>query len=251
MRLFAIVWGALSLSLSANVMAQGSASLELVQLNACRSINSFLLMRGEGVQDADVATFEQDLQGLTASFEHLPPDQHSALAPSYQYLLSVLAEGRRYGPHEDDMPWRYPSELGQALLTFLEAADQRSAELSDPLLHTALKLEFLALQYSALAYFGYLDVNPLRGERYVNQNETVLLPELDAEMAHALPLMEQRQPQQASRLQANWSYVRAALGDFNSGKSGRVGNSGKPLAPLVTSRHARYLTEQLQRMAAP
>ncbi|MBC9248863.1 hypothetical protein A9179_01105 [Pseudomonas alcaligenes] len=245
MRRFPLSLAGLWLALFILQPAQAEAQLELLQLSACRTTNSFMLLRGEGLQPEHQQRYDGDRAALQAAFAQLAPDNQQALQQPYQQLLASLAEGQTFGPREDDLPWQYPGQLSRALVGLLEAAEARDGQTPETPLGTALKLEYLATQYVGQAYLGYFEITPSPDAHYVNQSGEQLLASLDNEMGQAMPLLEQQIPGQERRVQADWRYLRAALGDFDNAGRARLGRSGKPLVPLVISRHARSLSERL------
>lgn len=245
MRRFPLSLAHLGLALLIQFPAQAEPLLEQLQLSACRTTNSFMLVRGEGLQPSHQQRFEQDQAALQNAFAQLPADSQQALQQPFLQLQVSLAEGQTFGPREDDLPWQYPGQLSRALVALLEAADARAPQTQAAPLSTALKLEFLATLYVGQAYLGYFEITPSPDARYTNQSGEQLLLTLDSEMSQALPQLEQQAPGQERKVQADWRYLRAALADFDSAGRARLGHSGKPLVPLVVSRYARSLSERL------
>lgn len=245
MRRLPLSLASLVLALLIHMPAQATAQLELLQLAACRTTNSFMLLRGEGQQPSHRQRFEQDRAALQAAFTQLSAERRQALKLPYQQLLERLAAGQGFGPSEDDLPWHYPEQLSRALIQLLEAATAQEGTPLDSPLGTALKLEFLATLYLGQAYLGYFDVTPTPDAHYPNQSGEQVLATLDREMSHSLPLLERQASTQARKVQAEWRYLRAALADFDSAGRARLGYSGKPLVPLVVSRYSRHLSERL------
>ena len=239
----------LALALLIHLPAQAAASLERLQLAACRTTSSFLLLRGEGQQSGHRHALTEQRAGLQSAFDELPAPLRERLLPPYQHLLERLDTGLTYGPREDDLPWQYPEQLSRALVTLLEQAEAMPKSPRPSALHSAVKLEYFAALYAGQAYLGYFDVTPTPDARYPNQSGEQLLASLDQEMRQHLPRLAQGGPEQARRAQAEWRYLRAALADFDSAGRARLGHSGKPLVPLMVSRYSRNLSERLLTLA--
>lgn len=250
MRVLRLLLIGCALVLSLPLQAQGNVQLELLQLHACRSVGSFLSLRGEGLQPEHQQVLRRDTEQLQASFAAIDPAQHESLQQPYARLLASLEEGLSYGPSEDDLPWRYPEQLSRALVDLLRAADGLDGDRHDASLLSAIKLELLATQYAAQAYLGYFEATPGADGSYVSQGEQQLLAELDTSMAQLLPLMAASAADQGRRASADWRYLRMALGDFDRAGRARLGRSGRPLAPLMVGRHARGMSERLVQLAA-
>lgn len=238
-----------ALVLSLPLQAQGNVQLELLQLNACRSVGSFLSLRGEGLQPEHLQVLLRDTEQLQASFAAIDPAQHESLRQPYARLLASLEEGLSYGPSEDDLPWRYPEQLSRALVDLLRAADGLDEGSHGGPLMSAIKLELLGAQYAAQAYLGYFEATPGADGSYLSLGEQQLLVELDTAMAVALPQLAQSSPDQGRRAQADWRYLRMALDDFDRAGRARLGRSGRPLAPLMVGRHTRGMSERLVQLA--
>lgn len=249
MRAFRLLLIGCALLLSLPLQAQDNVQLELLQLHACRSVGSFLSLRGEGLQPEHLQALRRDTEQLRASFAAIDPVRHESLLQPYVRLRASLEEGLSYGPSEDDLPWRYPEQLSRALVDLLRAADGLSAGQHDGPLLSAIKLELLATQYAAQAHLGYFEATPGADGSYVSQGEQQLLAELDAAMAQLLPLMAASAADQGRRASADWRYLRMALGDFDRAGRARLGRSGRPLAPLMVGRHARGMSERLVQLA--
>jgi hypothetical protein len=239
----------LGVLLALPVQARENPELELLQINACRTVSSFLSLRGEGPQSELQARLEHDRALLQAGFDGLGTAWREPLGAPYAELLARLDEGLGYGPAEDDLPWRYPGELSRALVDLLKVAEQLDEGDADPLLMSALQLELLNTEYAALAYLGYFEATRDADRFNPSKSEQQLLRELDDGMAAALPLLGQTGADQGRRAQADWRYLRMALSDFDSNGRARLGRSGKPLAPLMVGRHARGMSERLLQLA--
>ena len=222
-----------------------AAPLERLQLAACRTTSSFMLLRGEGQQMGHLQRFEQERAGLQNAYLQLPPEQRQRLQPLYLQLLERLEQGLAFGPREDDLPWQYPEQLSRALVALLETASTTSEQPAGAPLRSALTLEFFTSLYLGQAYLGYFDITPAPDARFPNQSGEQLLANLDQDMQHQLPAMQQQTPAEARKVQAEWRYLRAALADFDSAGRARLGHSGKPLVPLVVSRYSRNLSDRL------
>lgn len=247
MRRFPLPLASLLLALLIHLPAQAAASLELLQLTACRSTSSLMLLRGEGQQADHRQRFAQDHAALQSAFARLPAESRQALLQPYQQLLERLDEGLQFGPHEDDLPWHYPEQLSRSLVLLLQAA----AAMAPQQPGTALQLEFLATLYLGQAYLGYFGVTPAPAAPFPNQSGEQLLANLADDMQLSLPLLAQQAPTQARKVQAEWRYLHRALADFDSAGRARLGRSGKPLVPLVVSRYSRNLGERLLALHRP
>lgn len=249
MRAFCLLLIGCALLLSLPARAEGHVPLELLQLQACRSVGSFLSLRGEGLQSMHLQVFERDTESLRASFEALDASMRSSLQAPYSHLLARLDEGLTYGPSEDDLPWRYPEQLSRALVDLLKAAEALDGGGQEGVRMSAVKLELLNAQYAAQAYLGYFEATPGADDSYVSKGELQLLAELDAVMEQVLPQLAQSAPDAGRRARADWRYLRMALGDFDRAGRARLGRSGRPLAPLMVGRHTRGMSERLVQLA--
>ncbi len=127
--------------------------VERAQIQATRATSSLMLVRGEGFQQAHLQRLEEDLQALGQAMQALVPDE--TLRRRHQALVDQLRQGVDFGPGEENMPWRYPEALSQALRDFLTGLrahpDATPAEL-------AAKIEYLSVQYLSRAYFGNFEI---------------------------------------------------------------------------------------------
>ena len=222
-----------------------AAALERLQLAACRTTSSFMMLRGEGQQASHRQRFEQEHAGLQNAYLQLTPEQRQVLQQPYLQLLARFDQGLGFGPREDDLPWQYPEQLSRALVTLLETASSAGEQPAPSPLRSALTLEFFTSLYLGQAYLGYFDITPAPDARFPNQSGEQLLASLDQDMQHQLPALQQQSPTEARKVQAEWRYLRAALADFDSAGRARLGHSGKPLVPLVVSRYSHSLSERL------
>ena len=242
---FSLPLACLVLALLVHLPARAAVQLEWLQLAACRTTGSLMLLRGEGLQAAHRQAFEQQRDGLQNAYAQLPVDARQRLHQPYRQLLESLAAGLSFGPREDDLPWQYPEQLSRALVTLLERADALQQGPRQSPLGTALRLEYFATLYLGQAYLGYFDITPGPEARYPNQSGEQLLASLDQDLRRSLPLLDRPGLDRARKAQAEWAYLRAALADFDSAGRARLGHSGKPLVPLVVSRYSRNLSERL------
>ncbi|WP_342246227.1 hypothetical protein [Pseudomonas sp. OTU5201] len=228
----------LLLGLALPAPATELAPLELAQVHACRATSSLLLFRGEGFQDAHSTRMRDDLKALDAAFQRIAEPSED-LRKTRDTLVTQLDRGVSFGHKEEDVPWRYPQELAKALRDFLIAARiQAGAAGGEDL---PAKVEYLNVQYLSRAYIGTFEIARENGDTYIGQDERLLLPDIDQELA---PLDDKADPAVA-KLKTRWSFLKAALSDMNSQSSALVSASGRPYAPMVVDRHARSMSRQL------
>ena len=210
-------------------------SVERAQIQATRATSSLMLIRGEGFQKNHLQRLEEDLQALGQAMQALAPDQ--SLHLRHQALVEQLNQGVAFGPGEENMPWRYPEALSQALRDFLMALrahpDATPAEL-------AAKIEYLGTQYLARSYFGAFEIAREQPNTYLGQDERALVPAIDKEVEE----LASQNPQVGDKLKVRWNYLRNAFIDMNSLSNAQVSQSGRPFAPLAIDRHTRALSEQ-------
>ncbi|WP_263145907.1 hypothetical protein [Pseudomonas sp. RIT-PI-AD] len=211
--------------------------LEHVQLQACRATSSLLLYRGEGFQEAHAARLQADIAALDQALDALAADG-AELRQKEQTLVSQLRRGVSFGHKEDDMPWRYPQELGKALRDTLVAA--RAASHGPAGDELPVQVEYLAVQYLSRAYIGSFETAREQTDNYIGQDERQLVPAIDAEMAQR----QARNDPLSAKLQTRWNYLRTAFSDMNSQTTALVSASGRPFAPTTVDRHARSLSTQ-------
>ncbi|HLV16656.1 MAG TPA: hypothetical protein VKY70_04245 [Pseudomonas sp.] len=209
--------------------------IERAQIQATRATSSLMLVRGEGFQKAHLQRLEEDLRALDQAVRALAPDE--SLRLRHQALVDQLRQGVAFGPGEENMPWRYPEALSQALRDFLTALrahpDATPAEL-------AAKIEYLSVQYLSRAYFGNFEIAREQPNTYLGQDERVLVPAIDQEVDS----LAAQNPELGDRLKIRWNYLRSAFIDMNSQSNALVSQSGRPFAPLAIDRHTRNLSEQ-------
>ena len=209
--------------------------VERAQIQATRATSSLMLVRGEGFQKAHLQRLEEDLQALGQAMQALVPDE--TLRRRHQALVDQLRQGVDFGPGEENMPWRYPEALSQALRDFLTGLrahpDATPAEL-------AAKIEYLSVQYLSRAYFGNFEIAREQPNAYLGQDERTLVPAIDKEVE----TLAGQNPELGDKLKTRWNYLRNAFMDMNSQSTAMVSLSGRPFAPLAVDRHTRNLSEQ-------
>lgn len=210
-------------------------AVERVQIQATRATSSLMLVRGEGFQPDHLQRLKEDLQALEKAVLLLGPDE--SLRLRYLALMEQIHEGVAFGPGEENMPWRYPEALSQALRDFLQAL--RAHPQATPA-ELAAKIEYLAVQYLARAYFGAFEIAREQPNTYLGQDERTLVPAIDEE----LTALAAHKPDEARQLRVRWNYLRNAFVDMNSQSTAMVSLSGRPFAPLAVDRHTRALSEQ-------
>ncbi|TRX74599.1 hypothetical protein [Pseudomonas mangiferae] len=220
----------------APAQAAAPAPLERLQVHACRAVSSLLLFRGEGFQPGHASRVETDIAALDRALAEVPAASDD-LRQKEQLLVAELRRGLAFGHREEDLPWRYPQELGKALRDTLGAA---RAPGEGPREELPVKVEYLAVQYLSRAYIGSFETAREHTDTYIGQDERQLVPAIDAELAQ----LQSRNDPMAARLQARWNYLKTALSDMNSQTTALVSASGRPFAPITVDRHARALSAQ-------
>lgn len=207
---------------------------EMVQVHASRATSSLMLLRGEGFQTRHMEILEADLNALNQAIAELPGSNDN-LKKAHEELVKQIRLGVSFGPNEEDMPWRYPSELSQSLVALLtevrKLAEPGSSEL-------AARVEYLGVQYISRSYLGSFEIARENPEVYVGQDERKIVPAVDEELKKLSP---QGNPE-LSKLTARWDYLRAAMIDLNSVNNNLQSISGRPFAPLTIYRHTRSFT---------
>lgn len=231
----------LFVGLSPLAFAEAVSPQEQVQVHASRATSSLMLLRGEGFQKVHQQRLEADLAALSGAMQSLPQGS-AALSSSHQALVTQLRNGVSYGPGEDNVPWRFPEDLSRALRDFLSAA--RALPGAQGHSELAAKVEYLAVQYLARSYLGNFEIAREQPDTYLGQDERLLLPAIDAELA----ALDAKANPQLSKLRTRWGYLRAALADMNSQSNALASVSGRPFAPITVDRHARALTTQWMAM---
>lgn len=227
-------------SLSPLAFAEAVSPQEQVQVYASRATSSLLLLRGEGFQKSHQARLETDIQALAAALQSLPQPS-ATLQSTHLELVTQLRRGVSFGPAEDNVPWGYPQDLSKALRDFLHAARQQPREGDSEL---SAKIEYLAVQYLSRAYIGTFEIAREQPDTYLGQDERLLVPAVDAELA---ALDDEANPAIA-KLKVRWGYLKAALSDMNSQSNTLASVSGRPFAPITVDRHSRALTKQWMAM---
>ena len=238
----AFVWTlGLLAGLSPITFAEAITPQEQIQVNASRATSSLLLLRGEGFQKVHLQRLEADLAALAADMQGMK--DNAELNQAHQALVTQLRNGVSYGPGDEHVPWRYPEDLSRSLRDFLAIARTLPRAQGDDS-ELAAKIEYLGVQYLARSYMGTFEIAREQPDTYLGQDERLLLPAIDAQLA---PLDEKKDPQVA-KLKTRWGYLRAALADMNSKSSALISVSGRPFAPITVDRHTRALTTQWMAM---
>ena len=226
--------------LSPLAFAEAVSPQEQVQVYASRATSSLLLLRGEGFQKSHQARLESDIQALAAALQSLPQSS-AALQSAHLELVTQLRRGVSFGPGEDDVPWGYPQDLSKALRDFLHAVRQQPGDSDSEL---SAKVEYLAVQYLSRAYIGTFEIAREQPDTYLGQDERLLVPAVDAELA----ALDDKANPAIGKLKVRWGYLKAALSDMNSQSNALQSVSGRPFAPITVDRHSRALTKQWMAM---
>lgn len=222
--------------LSPMVLAEAVTTQEQVQVHASRATSSLMLLRGEGFQKSHQARLDNDIQALAAAVQGLPQPSDE-LRSTHLALVTQLRLGVSFGPNEDDVPWGYPQDLSKALRDFLHAARQQPREGDSEL---SAKVEYLAVQYLSRSYLGTFEIAREQPETYLGQDERLLVPAVDQELA----ALDEKAHPDIGKLKVRWEYLKAALSDMNSKSNTLESVSGRPFAPITVDRHSRALTRQ-------
>ncbi|WP_371231711.1 hypothetical protein ACAW63_03445 [Pseudomonas sp. QE6] len=238
-------FGLLALSAQANLPSD-ELQLQTLQVYTCRSINSLLLLRGEGFQEEHAAQLEKDLATLDQAVKTYPKSDE-ALKKAHTAFVTQIRNGVSYGPKEEDLPWRYNQELSRAvrdLLSQIERFVPASADANQiPLWQLPVRVEFLATQYLGRAYLSGLELAREQSQEYLGQDERVLVPLL-SQRIEQLPDSDA-----TKKLRTRWEYLSKALQDMNSRSNTVVSASGRPWAPIIVERNARAVSGQLMQLS--
>nr|WP_294973679.1 hypothetical protein [uncultured Pseudomonas sp.] len=238
-------FGLLALSAHANLPSD-ELQVQTLQVYTCRSINSLLLLRGEGFQENHAAKLEKDLATLDQAIRTYPRSDE-ALKKAHANFVTQIRNGVSYGPKEENLPWRYNQDLSRALrelLTQIERFVPASADASQvPLWELPVRVEFLATQYLGRAYLSGLELAREQPQAYLGQDESVLVPLLSQRIAQ-LPDNDATR-----KLRTRWEYLSTALQDMNSKSNAVVSASGRPWAPIIVERNARAVSGQLMQLS--
>lgn len=237
---FSLIFGLLT-AFSAVTHAAAMTAAEQVQIYASRATSSLLLLRGEGFQEAHKARLEKDIAELETAAQNAM-SASSEIPGLTTQLVTQLRLGVSFGPNEEDMPWRYPEELAHALREVLIAA--RGVPDADPSGELPAKIEYLGVQYLSRSYIGSFETAREQPGNYVGQDERILVPQIDAEVA----ALDSKGNSSVSKLKTRWKFLRAALVDMNSGSNALASASGRAFAPTTVDRHTRSLTDQWMSM---
>lgn len=211
-------------------LAWSNEPLREAQIWACRAVSSLLLVRGEGQQERHIARIDQDLDNARLALKQLSGVDRQRLMLTLNTLRDVLVQGVEAGPEEEDLPWRYPQWLSQALSAFLLATEETLPASAGGMERVAL--EFLTVQYLSKSYIGTYELSREHADIYIGQDEVVLVPVIDEYMsAEALN----------NKDVARWQFIRKALADLNSRSSTWASVSGKPFVPLMVDYYVRSL----------
>lgn len=238
-------FGLLALTAQANLPSD-ELQLQTLQVYTCRSINSLLLLRGEGFQEEHAAQLEKDLATLDQAVKTYPKSDE-ALKKAHAAFVTQIRNGVSYGPKEEDLPWRYNQELSRAvrdLLSQIERFVPASADANQiPLWQLPVRVEFLATQYLGRAYLSGLELAREQSQEYLGQDEGMLVPLL-SQRIEQLPDSDA-----TKKLRTRWEYLSKALQDMNSRSNTVVSASGRPWAPIIVERNARAVSGQLMQLS--
>ncbi|TWC32779.1 hypothetical protein FBY03_11661 [Pseudomonas sp. SJZ079] len=226
--------------LSPIAFAEAVSPQEQVQVFASRATSSLLLLRGEGLQKSHKERLETDIQLLAAAIQSLPQSSDT-LRSSHLELVTQLRRGVSFGPNEDDVPWGYPQDLSKALRDFLHAARQLPHEAGSEL---PAKVEYLAVQYLSRSYIGTFEIAREQPETYLGQDERLLVPSIDQELA----ALDSKSEPAIGKMKTRWEYLKAALSDMNSKSNTLQSISGRSFAPITVDRHSRAMSNQWMAM---
>lgn len=235
-KFFLLCMGLLTL-LSAQASSAQMTAAEQVQVFASRATGSLLLLRGEGFQEAHLARLDKDIADLESASQ-AAMSASSEIPGLTTKLVTQLRLGVSFGPNEDNVPWRYPEELAQALrdlLTVARSVPDATAEGELP-----GKVEYLAVQYLSRSYIGTFEIAREQPDNYIGQDERVLVPDIDAAMKN----LDDKNNPALAKLKTRWNFLRAALLDMNSQSNALASASGRAFAPTTVDRHARSLSSQ-------
>lgn len=220
--------------------------LQTMQVYTCRSINSLLLLRGEGFQENHAAQLEKDLATLDSTLKSYARSD-TDLKKAHAEFVTQIRNGVSYGPKEEDLPWRYNQDLSRALRDLLNQIERfvpASANAGQvPLWELPVRVEFLATQYLGRAYMSGLEISREQPQEYLGQDESVLVPLL-SQRIEQLP-----DGDTTKKLQTRWDYLSKALLDMNSKSNALVSASGRPWAPIIVERNARAVSGQLMQIS--
>lgn len=238
-------FGLVALAAQANLPSD-ELQLQTMQVYTCRSINSLLLLRGEGFQENHAAQLEKDLATLDSAIKGYAKSD-ADLKKAHTEFVTQIRNGVSYGPKEDDLPWRYNQDLSRALRDLLNQIERfvpTSADASKiPMWELPVRVEFLATQYLGRAYMSGLELSREQPQEYLGQDESVLVPLL-AQRIGQLP-----DGDATKKLQTRWEYLSKALLDMNSKSNALVSASGRPWAPIIVERNARAVSGQLMQIS--
>jgi hypothetical protein len=224
------------LSFAPVVFAHAATPLVLMQIHASRAVGSLAMYRGEGLQKVDASRVEGDLAALASAYQE--SQKTEALETSYAELVKQVRLGMTFGPHEEDVPWRFPEDLSKGLRDFLSASNEQAGSSEQSLV--PLQIEYLSMQYLYRSYMGSFETARDLPDIYIGQDERKLVPLIDK----VLQAMDEKTDPRVAKLKTRWAYLRSALSDMNSQTTALESASGRPFAPITVSRHSRSLTNQ-------
>ncbi|MEP9318976.1 hypothetical protein ABKS89_17705 [Pseudomonas sp. LABIM340] len=234
-------FGLFALAAQANLPSE-ELQLQTLQVYTCRSINSLLLLRGEGFQEGHAAQLEKDLATLDNAVKAYPKAD-DALRKAHAEFVTQIRNGVSYGPKEEDLPWRYNQDLSRSLRDLLNQIERFVPATADasqiPLWELPVRVEYLATQYLGRAYISGLELAREQPQEYLGQDEGVLVPLL-TQRIDQLP-----ESDATKKLRTRWEYLSKALLDMNSKSNSGVSASGRPWAPIIVDRNARAVSGQL------
>ncbi len=211
-------------------MAWAEESIREAQVWANRAVSSLLLVRGEGHQQEHKDRMQQDLTQARTSLQNAGQQANEYINDTLTTLQTILFQGVNAGPREEDLPWRYPQWLSQALSAFLLATESSLPDDAEGMERVAL--EFLTVQYLSKSYIGTYELPREHQDVYIGQDEVALVPVIDAYMASE---------GLSNKDLARWQFIRKALTDLNSRSSTWASVSGKPFVPLMVDYYVRSL----------
>ena len=217
-------------SLLAPRIVWSSESLREAQIWACRAVSSLLLVRGEGHQQQHVDRMNQDFVNTSSQLQQAGKMDDPTIRESFDTLREVLNQGVEAGPNEEDLPWRYPQWLSQALSQFLLAIEENLSDEAKGM--ELVALEFLTVQYLSKSYIGTYELPREHNDQFIGQDEVILVPVIDKYMASE---------SLSNKDVARWQFIRKALADLNSRSSTWASVSGKPFVPLMVDYYVRTL----------
>lgn len=237
--------GFFALCAQANLPSE-ELQLQTMQVYTCRSINTLLLLRGEGFQEGHTEQLARDLTTLDSAIKGYPKADDE-LRKAHAAFVTQIRNGVSYGEKEEDLPWRYNQDLSRALRDLLNQIERfvpaNAAADQIPLWELPVRVEFLATQYLGRTYMSGLELSREQPQEYLGQDESVLVPLL-SQRIDQLP-----ESDATKKLQTRWAYLSKALLDMNSKSNALVSASGRPWAPIIVERNTRAVSGQLMQIS--